>query len=138
MVKPAQCDALTPAGNLFTPGATGLGKAVLHRHGNLLWAANIGPVNTFFAAEYMFLTYMPLILQSVSGSVPETHNLKYLGLGEFPELNAVWRVRSHSVYGSSQTITHVICTNVHRDSPEGVLGKTVPGYEVQVTNPESG
>ena len=186
VVRPAQCDALTPAGIVFTSGTTGLGKAVLHSHGNLLWAATIGPVNTFFTSGDMFLTYMPLfhvnaqmwataivlgvggsmvllpkvtvsrfwsiavkygvthmsmmplILQSVSDSVPEKHNLKYLGLGEFPGLNAVWRARFHSIYGSSETITHAICTNVHRDCPEGVLGKTVPGYQVQVIDPASG
>lgn len=186
VVKPAACDALTPAGIVFTSGTTGLGKAVLHSHGNLLWAAKIGPVNTFFTAEDMFLTYMPLfhvnaqmwataivlgvggsmvllpkvtvsrfwsiavrygvshmsmmplILQSANESVPEQHNLKYIGLGEFPDLNTTWRARFHSIYGSSETITHAICTNVHRDCPAGVLGKTVPGYQAQVINPESG
>lgn len=186
VVKLAECDALTPAGIVFTSGTTGLGKAVLHSHGNLLWAATIGPVNTFFTSQDMFLTYMPLfhvnaqmwataivlgvggsmvllpkvtvsrfwsiavnygvshmtmmplILQSVSDSVPEQHNLKYCGLGEFPDMNALWRTRFHSIYGSSETITHAICTNVHRDCPAGVLGKTVPGYQVQVIDPESG
>jgi len=185
-VEPADCHALTPAGIVFTSGTTGLGKAVLHTHGNLLWAATIGPVNTCFTPNDMFLTYMPLfhvnaqmwataitlgaggsmvllpkvtvsrfwsiavkygvthmsmmplILQSVGDSVPEKHNLKYLGLGEFPDLNKVWRVRFHSIYGSSETVIHAICTNVYRDCPAGVLGKTVPGYQVQVIDPESG
>jgi crotonobetaine/carnitine-CoA ligase len=59
-VQPADCNALTPVGIVFTSGTTGMGKAVLHSHGNLLWAATIGPVNTFFTAQDMFLTYMPL------------------------------------------------------------------------------
>jgi len=185
-VEPAACDALTPVGIVFTSGTTGKGKAVLHSHGNLLWAATIGPVNTFFTADDMFLTYMPLfhvnaqmwataivlgvggsmvllpkvtvsrywsivtkygvthqsmmplILYSVGDSIPDNHKLKYLGLGEFPKLNPVWRARFHSIYGSSETITHAVCSNPLRDHPEGVLGKTVPGYQCQVIDPDTG
>jgi crotonobetaine/carnitine-CoA ligase len=185
-LRPADCHALTPAGIVFTSGTTGLGKAVLHTHGNLLWAATIGPVNTGFTPNDMFLTYMPLfhvnaqmwataitlgvggsmvllpkvtvsrfwsiavkygvshmsmmplIMQNVGDSIPEKHNLKYLGLGEFPEMNRIWRTRFHSIYGSSETVTHAVCTNVYRDCPAGVLGKTVPGYQAQVIDPESG
>lgn len=186
VVKPVERDALTPAGIVFTSGTTGLGKAVVHTHGNLLWAATIGPVNTGFTPQDVFLTYMPLfhvnaqmwataitlgvggtmvllpkvtvsrfwaiaqkynvthmtimplLLHGAGGSIPEQHSLKYLGLGEFPDLNPVWRARFHSIYGSSETVTHAICTNVYRDCPAGVLGKTVPGYEVQVIDPETG
>ena len=186
VVKPANCNALTPVGIVFTSGTTGMGKAVLHSHGNLLWAATIGPVNTFFTSQDMFLTYMPLfhvnaqmwataivlgvggsmvllpkvsvsrywsivvkygvthhsmmplILYSVGDQVPADHKLKYLGVAELPKLNPVWRARFHSIYGSSETVTHAICSNVRRDEPENVLGKTVPGYQCQVMDPETG
>lgn len=52
-------DALTPAGILFTSGTTSRPKAVVHTHGNALWAARQGPVNVDMGRDDVYLIYLP-------------------------------------------------------------------------------
>jgi crotonobetaine/carnitine-CoA ligase len=52
-------DALTPAGILFTSGTTSRPKAVVHTHGNALWAARQGPINVGMGADDVYLIYLP-------------------------------------------------------------------------------
>ena len=52
-------DALTPAGILFTSGTTSRPKAVVHTHGNALWAARQGPINIDMGADDVYLIYLP-------------------------------------------------------------------------------
>ena len=54
-----EVDALTPAGILFTSGTTSRPKAVVHTHGNALWAARQGPVNVDMGADDVYLIYLP-------------------------------------------------------------------------------
>ena len=52
-------DALTPAGILFTSGTTSRPKAVVHTHGNALWAARQGPINVDMGPDDVYLVYLP-------------------------------------------------------------------------------
>jgi crotonobetaine/carnitine-CoA ligase len=52
-------DALTPAGILFTSGTTSRPKAVVHTHGNALWAARQGPINVAMGGDDVYLIYLP-------------------------------------------------------------------------------
>lgn len=52
-------DALTPAGILFTSGTTSRPKAVVHTHGNALWAARQGPINVDMGPDDVYLIYLP-------------------------------------------------------------------------------
>ncbi|MBS1848755.1 MAG: AMP-binding protein [Actinobacteria bacterium] len=54
-----EIDALTPAGILFTSGTTSRPKAVVHTHGNALWAARQGPVNVDMGPDDVYLIYLP-------------------------------------------------------------------------------
>lgn len=52
-------DTLTPAGILFTSGTTSRPKAVVHTHGNALWAARQGPINVDMGPDDVYLVYLP-------------------------------------------------------------------------------
>jgi crotonobetaine/carnitine-CoA ligase len=181
----ADCRALSPAGILFTSGTTGLPKAVVHTHGNLLWAATMGPQNIDMRPEDVMLTYLPffhvnaqmwataivlgvgatmvllpkvtvshfwpivekygvthlsmlpLVFNGAAKSVPEHHTLKRIGMAELPGVSKAWKTCFHSIFGSSETVIPVLASSPHRQWPERVLGRTVPGYQVQVVNPET-
>lgn len=52
-------DPLLPAGIVFTSGTTSRPKAVVHTHGNALWAAKVGPRNIAMDGESVYLVYLP-------------------------------------------------------------------------------
>ena len=52
-------DPLRPVGILFTSGTTSKPKAVVHTHGNVLWAAKVNPTNIDFRSEDTYLAYLP-------------------------------------------------------------------------------
>ena len=52
-------DAMLPAGILFTSGTTSRPKAVVHTHGNALWAAKTGPGNIDMEEGDVYLIYLP-------------------------------------------------------------------------------
>jgi len=52
-------DPLRPVGILFTSGTTSKPKAVVHTHGNVLWAAKVNPTNIDFLADDTYLAYLP-------------------------------------------------------------------------------
>lgn len=52
-------DPLLPAGILFTSGTTSRPKAVVHTHGNALWAARSGPTNIDMHEGDTYLIYLP-------------------------------------------------------------------------------
>jgi crotonobetaine/carnitine-CoA ligase len=54
-----ELDTLTPAGILFTSGTTSRPKAVVHTHGNALWAARQGPINVDMGPDDVYLIYLP-------------------------------------------------------------------------------
>lgn len=52
-------DPLLPAGILFTSGTTSKPKAVVHTHGNMLWAAKTNPVNIDLGPDDVYLASLP-------------------------------------------------------------------------------
>jgi crotonobetaine/carnitine-CoA ligase len=52
-------DPLLPAGILYTSGTTSRPKAVVHTHGNALWAARVGPENISLGGDDTYLVYLP-------------------------------------------------------------------------------
>ncbi len=58
-VPAREADPLLPVGILFTSGTTSKPKAVVHTHGNALWAAKVNPTNIDFRAEDTYLAYLP-------------------------------------------------------------------------------
>lgn len=52
-------DPLAPAGILFTSGTTSKPKAVVHTHGNMLWAAKVNPVNIDMGPDDVYLASLP-------------------------------------------------------------------------------
>lgn len=52
-------DAMLPAGILFTSGTTSRPKAVVHSHGNALWAARSAPDNIDLDASSVYLAFLP-------------------------------------------------------------------------------
>jgi crotonobetaine/carnitine-CoA ligase len=82
-------------------------------------------------------TMMPLVLGVASKSIPEKHSLKRIGMAELSDVSKAWNARFHSIFGSSETIIHCLASSPHRHWPDRVLGRTVPGYQCQVVNPET-
>ncbi len=83
------------------------------------------------------MTMMPLVLGVASKNVPKEHNLKRIGMAELSEVSKAWHTRFHSIFGSSETVIHCLVSSPHRHWPDRVLGRTVPGYQCQVVNPET-
>lgn len=52
-------DPLAPAGILFTSGTTSKPKAVVHTHGNMMWAAKVNPVNIEMGPDDVYLASLP-------------------------------------------------------------------------------
>ncbi|MCB1257371.1 MAG: AMP-binding protein [Microthrixaceae bacterium] len=52
-------DPLAPAGILFTSGTTSKPKAVVHTHGNMLWAAKVNPTNIDMSPDDVYLASLP-------------------------------------------------------------------------------
>ncbi len=60
-------DPLRPVGILFTSGTTSKPKAVVHTHGNVLWAAKVNPANIDFRADDVYLAYLPFFHVNTQG-----------------------------------------------------------------------
>ena len=60
-------DPLRPVGILFTSGTTSKPKAVVHTHGNVLWAAKVNPANIDFGPEDTYLCYLPFFHVNTQG-----------------------------------------------------------------------
>ncbi len=60
-------DALRPVGIMFTSGTTSKPKAVVHTHGNVLWAAKVNPVNIDFNPDDTYLCYLPFFHVNTQG-----------------------------------------------------------------------
>ena len=60
-------DPLRPVGILFTSGTTSKPKAVVHTHGNVLWAAKVNPTNIEFGADDRYLCYLPFFHVNTQG-----------------------------------------------------------------------
>lgn len=60
-------DALRPVGIMFTSGTTSKPKAVVHTHGNVLWAAKVNPTNIDFGPEDTYLCYLPFFHVNTQG-----------------------------------------------------------------------
>jgi crotonobetaine/carnitine-CoA ligase len=56
---PSPRDPLAPAGIQFTSGTTSKPKAVVHTHGNALWAATVGPRTIDMTSDDTYLVYLP-------------------------------------------------------------------------------
>lgn len=52
-------DPLLPFGIMFTSGTTSRPKAVVHTHGNAIWASRIGPRNIDLRTDDTYLIYLP-------------------------------------------------------------------------------
>jgi crotonobetaine/carnitine-CoA ligase len=52
-------DPMLPAGILYTSGTTSRPKAVVHTHGNAVWAARMGPTNIDMTGDDTYLVYLP-------------------------------------------------------------------------------
>jgi len=60
-------DPLRPVGILFTSGTTSKPKAVVHTHGNVLFAAKVNPTNIEFGADDRYLSYLPFFHVNTQG-----------------------------------------------------------------------
>ena len=60
-------DPLRPVGIMFTSGTTSKPKAVVHTHGNVLWAAKINPTNIEFTPDDTYLCYLPFFHVNTQG-----------------------------------------------------------------------
>ncbi len=60
-------DPLRPVGILFTSGTTSKPKAVVHTHGNVLWAAKVNPSNIDFNPDDVYLSYLPFFHVNTQG-----------------------------------------------------------------------
>ena len=60
-------DPLRPVGILFTSGTTSKPKAVVHTHGNVLWAAKANPGNIDFNPDDVYLSYLPFFHVNTQG-----------------------------------------------------------------------
>ncbi|MEZ5382472.1 MAG: class I adenylate-forming enzyme family protein [Microthrixaceae bacterium] len=60
-------DPLRPVSIMFTSGTTSKPKAVVHTHGNVLWAAKVNPTNIDFTPDDTYLCYLPFFHVNTQG-----------------------------------------------------------------------
>lgn len=66
-VPELEADPLRPVGIMFTSGTTSKPKAVVHTHGNVLWAAKVNPTNIDFNPDDTYLCYLPFFHVNTQG-----------------------------------------------------------------------
>ena len=60
-------DPLRPVGILFTSGTTSKPKAVVHTHGNVLFASRVNPTNIEFGPDDIYLCFLPFFHVNTQG-----------------------------------------------------------------------
>lgn len=96
-------DALSPAGILFTSGTTSRPKAVVHTHGNALWAARQGPINVDMGPDDVYLVYLPFFhVNAQSWSIWTT-----LGVGGTVVLQPKFSVSRFWEVIAKHSVTHL-------------------------------
>lgn len=116
-------EPMRPFGIMFTSGTTNKPKAVVHTHGNAVWASRIGPRNIDLGPDDRYLIYLPLFhVNAQSWSM-----FSILGAGATAVLMPKWSTSRFWDVVARHGITHislmpfVIPTLMEADKPENVL-----------------
>jgi len=96
-------EPLLPAGILFTSGTTSKPKAVVHTHGNAIWAGRIGPRNIDLNRDDTYLIYLPFFhVNAQSWTL-----WSVLGVGATAVLTPKWSTSNFWPVVQKHAITHI-------------------------------
>lgn len=96
-------DPLLPAGILFTSGTTSKPKAVVHTHGNAVWAGRIGPRNIDLNRDDTYLIYLPFFhVNAQSWTL-----WSVLGVGATAVLTPKWSTSGFWPVVEKHAVTHI-------------------------------
>ena len=96
-------DPLRPVGIMFTSGTTSKPKAVVHTHGNVLWAAKVNPSNIDFGPDDTYLCYLPFFHVNTQGWAIWT----VLGAGGTVVLQPKFSARRFWDVIAANSVTHI-------------------------------
>ena len=96
-------DPMLPVGILFTSGTTSKPKAVVHTHGNAVWAGRIGPRNIDLSGNDTYLVYLPFFhVNAQAWSI-----WSVLGVGATVVLTPKWSTSTFWPVVTKHAVTHI-------------------------------
>lgn len=98
-----EADPMLPAGILFTSGTTSKPKAVVHTHGNAIWAGRIGPRNIDLNRDDTYLIYLPFFHVNAQSWTMWS----VLGVGATAVLTPKWSTSGFWPVVQKHAITHI-------------------------------
>jgi carnitine-CoA ligase len=118
-------DPMLPAGILYTSGTTSRPKAVVHTHGNALWAARQGPLAIDMTGDDSYLVYLPFFhVNAQSWSIWTT-----LGVGGTVVLQPKFSASRFWEVIAKHSVTHIsLIPFVFK----AIAGQPIPEHTVKV------
>ena len=121
--RPAE--PMLPVGIMFTSGTTSRPKAVVHTHGNVVWASRIGPDNIRLTCEDRYFIYTPYF--HVNAQSWSTWTV--LGVGATIVLTPKWSASKFWDVVTKHDVTHF---SVMGFTMQAIVGQQIPPNKLKV------